>query len=81
MDTQLTVQDFLENYTVPTHDLNGDDDKAANIFTGAITYAVNVFGNHMILGGRHQYNREDKMQILDNLRNIAAILAKYQEED
>lgn len=80
MDNRLVVQDFLETYTVPTQGFNGDDDKAANIFAGAITYAINVFSNHMILGGMHQYNREDKMEILDNLRNIAAIIEKYQKE-
>ena len=81
MNNQLVVQDFLENYTVPTQGLNGDDDKTANIFAGAITYAANVFANYMMLGGMHQYNREDKMEIMDNLRNIAAILEKYQKED
>lgn len=79
MDPRLIIQDFLENYTIPTHGLNGKDDKTANIFAGAITYAVNVFTNHMMLGGMHLYNGEDKMEILDNLQNIATILEKYQK--
>lgn len=81
MDNRLIVQDFLEKYAEPTHGLNGEDDKSANIFTGAISYAADVFTNHMMFGGMHLYNNEDKMDILDKLSSILAILERYQGED
>lgn len=80
MDNEMIVQEFLENYA-QRNSLDDDNKLASNVFGGAIMYATNVFANALILGGAYHRNQEDKMKILEHLRDINNILAKYTVEE
>lgn len=76
--SSMLAQNYLENYaTTPTTFDNNS--LAARVFRGAMIYAAEVFCNSLMLGGAYQTNFEDKKKILDNLREITSILAKYEK--
>lgn len=80
MDKDLIVQDYLASYMGRDCLLDERDTLACNVFEGAIYYANAVFGNRLILGGAYSVNKDDKMKIYDNLKEIRNILEKYRKE-
>lgn len=57
------------------------DTRAASIFAHLMTTASLVFCNRLIFGGAYENNTKDKIEILENLKNINKILDKYTIED
>ena len=76
--SSMLAQNYLENYTA-TPTTFDNNSLAARVFCGAMSYAANVFCNRLMLGGAYQTNFEDKKKILNNLREITSILAKYEK--
>lgn len=76
-DKRIIVQEYLENYSDCQLTLDPENQRACNVFNGALTYACNVFINRLILGGSYQVNMETKLKVLDHLRAITEALSEY----
>lgn len=74
----IIAQEYLRNYMKPCA-LDPNEEGASNSFAGAMAYASNVFMNRLILGGAYSTNQDDKMIILEHLKAIMDIIAKYQK--
>lgn len=73
----------VEKKEIEANYLNGKDDKDdisyASYFAYCIDQASCVFAYHLMLGGHHNVNQEDKLVILEHLREISRVIGKYRQ--
>ena len=71
LQTSLEYQGMLSGLPV----LDPDEELASNVFAGAMIYATNIFGNRLVFGCG-DYRKEDKIKIIEHLKEVLAILNK-----
>lgn len=80
LDKELIVQEYFAECREQHCKLDENRQLASDVFNGAIRYASLVFINRLMYGGAYETNKEDKMKILDLLRELNKILDKYAED-
>jgi len=75
--TRTEIQQAIKDNKMIVNTINGDDIISGTYFAHLIAKAAMVFGNQLILGGAYTINEEDKLVILDHLREVTRLVEKY----